>query len=122
MDNQHKMIKGYRDLSAEEIALMNEIKEQAEVMRELTNKVYAHLNRTCTHVQEERCIEDRGYSTMSTVGGGYQIRQGSWVIGPDANTQRWQAAQPYDWLTRAKNDLQDGLMKLTRAVAQPTSF
>jgi len=26
MDNQHKKIKGYRDLSEEEIALMNEAK------------------------------------------------------------------------------------------------
>lgn len=29
MDNQHKLIKGYRDLSAEEIALMNEGKQLA---------------------------------------------------------------------------------------------
>lgn len=29
MDNQHKHIKGYRDLSTEEIALMNEAKELA---------------------------------------------------------------------------------------------
>ena len=28
MENQHKHIKGYRDLTAEEIALMNEIKDQ----------------------------------------------------------------------------------------------
>ncbi len=30
MDNQHKHIKGYRDLNAEEIALMNEGKALAE--------------------------------------------------------------------------------------------
>lgn len=30
MDNQHKQIKGYRDLSQEEIDLMNEIKKKAE--------------------------------------------------------------------------------------------
>ena len=30
MDNQHKLIKGYRDLTEEEIALMNVIKEQGE--------------------------------------------------------------------------------------------
>ena len=28
MDNQHRQIKGYRELSAEEIALMNTIKEK----------------------------------------------------------------------------------------------
>jgi hypothetical protein len=39
MDNQHKHIKGYRDLSAEEIALMNEIKAQAEAVGALCAKL-----------------------------------------------------------------------------------
>lgn len=30
MDNQHKLIKGYRDLSQDEINLMNSIKQTAE--------------------------------------------------------------------------------------------
>ncbi len=30
MDNQHKQIKGYRDLSLEEVALMNRVKGKAE--------------------------------------------------------------------------------------------
>lgn len=33
MDNQHKLIKGYRDLSADEIARMNRVKELAETVR-----------------------------------------------------------------------------------------
>jgi hypothetical protein len=33
MDNQHKQIKGYRDLSPEEISSMNVIKEFAENLR-----------------------------------------------------------------------------------------
>ena len=32
MDNQHKKIKGYRDLSQAEIDLMNRIKEQGECL------------------------------------------------------------------------------------------
>ena len=39
MDNQHKKIKGYRDLSEEEIALMNEAKELAEQVGVLVNKI-----------------------------------------------------------------------------------
>lgn len=35
MDNQHKQIKGYRDLSQEEINLMNKIKALAEQVGEL---------------------------------------------------------------------------------------
>lgn len=41
LDNQHQHIKGYRDLSAEEIALMNQIKEQGVVLGELVQKLRA---------------------------------------------------------------------------------
>ena len=40
MENQHKLIKGYRDLSAEEIALMNEAKDLAERVGQLVERVY----------------------------------------------------------------------------------
>lgn len=35
MENQHREIKGYRELTADEIALMNEIKAKAEEVGEL---------------------------------------------------------------------------------------
>lgn len=38
MENQHKLIKGYRDLSQEEINAMNELKEsQAQILNLLEN-------------------------------------------------------------------------------------
>lgn len=39
MDNQHKHIKGYRDLSQAEIDLMNEIKAKAEECGNLASKL-----------------------------------------------------------------------------------
>ena len=39
MENQHKKIKGYRDLSQEEIDLMNEAKELAEQVGDLVTKI-----------------------------------------------------------------------------------
>ena len=39
MDNQHREIKGYRELSAEEIALMNEVKEHGVKLGELVAKL-----------------------------------------------------------------------------------
>lgn len=39
MENQHRMIKGYRDLSAEEIDLMNRIKEKGAELEALINEV-----------------------------------------------------------------------------------
>ena len=41
MDNQHRKITGYRDLSQEEIDLMNEVKVQGEQLGALIRKVRA---------------------------------------------------------------------------------
>ena len=41
MDNQHKQIKGYRDLSQEEINLMNEAKALAVQVGDLVAKIQA---------------------------------------------------------------------------------
>lgn len=39
MENQHQHIKGYRELTAEEISLMNEGKELAEEVRRYTERL-----------------------------------------------------------------------------------
>lgn len=39
MDNQHKKIKGYRDLSQGEINAMNNIKEHGEALKSLLNEM-----------------------------------------------------------------------------------
>lgn len=41
MDNQHRQIKGYRELTQEEIDLMNEIKQQGVALGNLVNKLRA---------------------------------------------------------------------------------
>ncbi|MEM7706562.1 MAG: hypothetical protein AAF358_13470 [Pseudomonadota bacterium] len=40
MENQHRMIKGYRDLNQSEIELMNEIKSKGQELQELIDKVH----------------------------------------------------------------------------------
>ena len=39
MENQHRQIKGYRELSQEEIDLMNEVKTKAAEVGELVEKI-----------------------------------------------------------------------------------
>lgn len=39
MENQHRHIAGYRELNAQEVALMNEIKAHGEKCRELANRL-----------------------------------------------------------------------------------
>ncbi len=42
MDNQHRKIKGYRELSQEDIDLMNQIKEQGVELGKLVDKLFSH--------------------------------------------------------------------------------
>ncbi|WP_261496731.1 DUF7681 family protein [Burkholderia multivorans] len=74
MDNQHKQIKGYRDLTAGDIARMNNVKQHGEKLHELI----------------------------------VSLR-----MSPDID---------HRWVAIAETQLQLGLMALTRAIAQPTSF
>lgn len=41
MDNQHREIKGYRELNADEIALMNEVKSKGAELGDLVAKLRA---------------------------------------------------------------------------------
>ena len=42
MDNQHRKIKGYRELTEEEIRLMNEIKQKGKELGELVTRLQDH--------------------------------------------------------------------------------
>lgn len=93
MKDQHTKIKGYRDLSQEEIDLMNEIKTLGTNIEDVLFKVYHHVS----HQYESSANNEDEQNRLIK-------------------------AQPDEWLTKAKVDLQVSLMCLTRAVAQPTSF
>ena len=73
MENQHRKIKGYRELSQEEIDLMNMVKVKGAEIGELIQKL------------EEMDTDKR-------------------------------------WLEIGKTNIQQGLMAVTRAIAQPGFF
>ena len=87
-------IKGYRDLSQEELDLINEIKQVGMQLSSLVNKV------------QMKIIAD--YNAASLRNDVHEI-------------ERLDSAEPTEWCAEAKRDLQVGLMKLTRSVAQPGS-
>ncbi len=101
MDNQHRKIKGYRELNAEEVALMNEIKELGPKIEEVLIKVQTHIKKQ----RDNCCIIE-------------QFKE----ITDQENYDRLEAATPERFAAMAKTELQTGLMFLTRAVAQPTTF
>jgi hypothetical protein len=94
MENQHRQIKGYRELSQQEIDLMNQIKAKGLELDALLGQVHAHVQGQIVDVAN----------------------------GDEIDHARVDAAQPQRWIAIARTDFQTGLMALTRAVAQPTFF
>lgn len=97
MDNQHRKITGYRELSQAEIDLINEIKAEGVRLQALSVRVQEHI------------LLQRA-----------QFPAGSEEA--DAVNVRHNIAEPDKWASWAKDGFQTNLMYLTRAVAQPTSF
>ncbi len=99
MENQHQKIKGYRDLSNEEIFLMNEIKEHGVKLESLIEKLRKYGN------SQHNEAKNHGVETED------------WT-----ETTRLCRAKPLRWVSLGEDHLQQGLMALTRAVAQTTTF
>lgn len=54
MENQHKKISGYRDLTQQEIDLMNLIKHQGVELKGVHDKVADHITRDASRSPNER--------------------------------------------------------------------
>lgn len=93
MENQHRKIKGYRELSQEEIDLMNEIKSKGAELGELVEKIRK------VHADQRRVNADNA-----------------------EETDRINQAEPERWASIGRTHFQEGLMALTRSIAQPGFF
>ncbi len=98
MDNQHRKIAGYRELSQSEIDLMNKVKAKGFELEVLVGEVRERINLQ----RAAASVED---STANI-----------------AEFNRMSQAEPERWASVARTHFQEGLMALTRAVAQPSSF
>lgn len=98
MDNQHRKIAGYRELSQADIDLMNKIKEYGPLLEELLATVGGHVTEQRRHSKDDGAPDN----TVAQA--------------------RLDRAQPERWAAIARTHFQEGLMALTRAVAQPTFF
>lgn len=105
MENQHRKIHVYRELTQAEIDLMNEIKELGTQIEPLMKKIRAHID-----AQHEKVKQDEASGVEVLV-----------QNAADENA-RLVDADPYHWLNWASSGFQSNLMFATRAVAQPTFF
>jgi hypothetical protein len=93
-------ITGYRPLSAQELALINEVKAKGLELQALVARVNDHLG-----------------AQASRAHGGLDGEMQDMV-----EVARIRTAEPARWLAIGRTHLQEGLMALTRAIAQPGGF
>lgn len=98
MENQHRKIAGYRELSHEEIDLMNRIKAKGAEMLQL----HAELDKMLVKAFDDKHSASTPDDSPETL-----------------ELRRFIAAEPYRWAAIGKTDIQTGIMALIRAVAQP---
>lgn len=97
MENQHRKISGYRELSQQEIDLMNRIKAKGAELLELQYELDQMLR---TQANDK---------SLDVAGNGLD----------NAEFERFMDAEPLRWASIGKTDIQTGIMALVRAVAQP---
>lgn len=117
MENQHQKIKGYRDLSQEEIDLMNRIKEKGAELLALQDEL---ANRLSTDAEYKLAEARRSMQGKEYEGRPYSEHNGN--SDECHEYRRFKDAEPLRWAAIAKTDIQTGLMALVRAIAQPTTF
>ena len=97
MENQHRKIKGYRELSQQEIDLMNRIKAKGAELLELQHELDNMLREQANQKSGNAAANTSDYSEF----------------------ERFMEAEPLRWSSIGKTDIQTGIMALVRAVAQP---
>jgi hypothetical protein len=114
MDNQHKKIKGYRDLSQEEIDLMNRIKAKGAELLALQAELAGRLS---TDLEVKLAAARRSVAGKEYNGVPYNEHTGA--TDECIEFRRFHAAESLRWAAIGKTDLQTGIMAMVRAVAQP---
>lgn len=103
MENQHRKISGYRELSQAEVDLMNRIKAKGAEMLELQAELVDLL----------KIHEAAKINAMDSA------RTSDCEAEAKAEFNRFHAAEPFRWASIGKTDIQTGVMAMVRAVAQP---
>ena len=116
MENQHQQIKGYRDLSKEEIDLMNRIKAKGAELLALHAELSGRLD---TDTEVKLAEARRSIQGMEYEGRPYTVYNGN--TDECHEFRRFEAAEPLRWAAIAKTDIQQGVMALVRAIAQPST-
>jgi hypothetical protein len=103
MENQHRKIAGYRELSQAEVDLMNRIKAKGAEMLALQGELVTLLKQN--ELARFNAVDQAKTSDQAAI--------------EQFELDRFNLAEPFRWASIGKTDIQTGVMAMVRAVAQP---
>ncbi len=115
MENQHRLIKGYRELIKEEVDLMNRIKEKGQELLALQAELAGRIStdREVKLAAARKSVEGAGDQW-------FKVNEWNGATEECIEFRRFHDAEPDRWAAIGKTDLQTGIMALVRAIAQPS--
>lgn len=114
MENQHRKIAGYRELSPEEVDLMNRIKAKGAELLALQAELAGRLD-----TDRETKLSAARRSMVGKEFNGTPYTEHTGASDECHDFRRFMDAEPLRWASIAKTDIQTGIMAMVRAVAQP---
>lgn len=115
MENQHRKINGYRELSQEEIDLMNKIKKKGAELMALNAELCGRLS---TDAEQKLYLARESLKKLDQ-DIGFRLDEYSGTTDECQEWRRFMAAEPQRWAAIGKTDIQTAIMAMVRAVAQP---
>ncbi|MHB1403893.1 MAG: Acb2/Tad1 domain-containing protein [Thiobacillus sp.] len=103
MENQHRKIAGYRELSKAEVDLMNRIEAKGAEMLTLQSELVTLLKQN--ELARVNAVDQAETSDQAAI--------------EQFELDRFKLAEPFRWASIGKTDIQTGVMAMVRAVAQP---
>lgn len=120
MENQHKKITGYRDLTQQEICLMNRIKAKGAELLELQEELAKSIRDRHADLLNEVTAHQAVLDGEAMLSGEQAAEHKDAVDDALAELNLLAIAEPGRWAAIGKTDIQTGIMALVRAVAKPT--
>ncbi|EIP9221054.1 hypothetical protein LT875_002501 [Salmonella enterica] len=122
MEHPVPPVTGYRPLPQEDIDLMNAVKAKAAELLALHDQIVERAmiqsNQLWADQQNAETLI-RAADQMGDAEAMAEAQKNSDAV--TAKVDRWQRAEPMRWAAIGRTDIQQGVMALVRAVAQPDS-
>ncbi|ENQ1546083.1 hypothetical protein ACEOHC_003895 [Salmonella enterica] len=122
MEHPAPPVTGYRPLPQEDIDLMNAVKAKAAELLALHDQIVERAMIQSNQLWADQQNAETLLRAADQTGDAESMAEAqAYSEAVSEKVNRWQRAEPMRWAAIGRTDIQQGVMALVRAVAQPDS-